>query len=117
MLLLAGLFLGLALQEPPPPTESLQCDVGPVTKTYGGSEWLVYSCSDEHSLVFVSAPGSPAMPFYFLSTPAPDGYRLVGEGNGSQEATRPAYEELSRMTEDQRQALLADTRAGAPPSP
>lgn len=44
----------------------LNCDIGPGTKTFGKSSWLVYSCTDNKSLVMVSAPGSPAVPFYFF---------------------------------------------------
>ncbi len=117
-MLLLGLVLALIGQEPSAHSEQLQCDVGPVTKAYGGSEWLVYSCSDQRSLVFVSAPGSPAMPFYFLSSPTPEGYAVVGEGNGAREATRPAYEALSRITDGEREALLNETRAvGQTPQP
>ena len=91
----------------------MACELGPVTRTYGQSDWLVYSCSDEQSLVFVSAPGNAAMPFVFISTPTADGYRLYGEGSGSQDATRPAYEDLTRMTEEERDALLTETKEAA----
>lgn len=42
-------------------SQTLECNVGPVTRSYGNTDWLVYSCSDRKSLVLVSAPGSPAM--------------------------------------------------------
>jgi hypothetical protein len=41
------------------------CATGPVIKTYGGTKWLVASCSDGKSLVFVAQEGSPAAPFEF----------------------------------------------------
>ena len=59
------------------------------------------------------APGNPAMPFVFILTPDADGYRLHGEGTGAQDATRPAFEELSQMTEAERNALLTETKAAA----
>ena len=118
--MLTALLISTALaaeQTPESAPSSRVCEVGPITRSYGGSEWLVYSCDDEHTLVFVSAPGSPAMPFVFMSFPEGEGYRLYGEGNGSQDATRPAYEVLSQMTEADRNALLAETRAVTSTSP
>ncbi|MEJ1967191.1 MAG: hypothetical protein WDN03_00930 [Rhizomicrobium sp.] len=56
-----------------------QCKTGPVTKLYGGPTWLVYSCDDDRSVVIVSAPGSPAAPFYFSYFPEAGGYHLSGE--------------------------------------
>ena len=47
--------------------QPLQCDVGPVEKRYGGTQWLVYSCRNSKALVVVTAPQSPAAPFYFSS--------------------------------------------------
>jgi hypothetical protein len=38
----------------------LQCDIGPITKSFGSVPWLVYSCADGKSLVVVSTPGSQA---------------------------------------------------------
>ncbi|MGH6979353.1 hypothetical protein D3C86_1565170 [compost metagenome] len=109
----AAIAFALSAQDASASPEPMKCEVGPVSKAYGGSEWLVYGCTDDRTLVFVSAPGSPAMPFWFMSTPSEDGYRLYGEGNGSQDATRPAYDELTKMTEVERDALLTQTKAVA----
>ena len=118
MLLAAAAFtVAFGLQDAGPQPEPMACEMGPVTRTYGQSGWLVYACADNRTLVFVSAPGNPAMPFVFISTPTPDGYRLQGEGNGSQDATRPAFEDLSRMTEAERNALLAETKAASVATP
>jgi hypothetical protein len=38
----------------------LKCNIGPITKIYGASKWLVYSCDDNRSLVIVSTPDSVA---------------------------------------------------------
>jgi hypothetical protein len=75
--------------------DAMDCSIGSVEKTFGGSQWLVHGCSDGRSVVLVSAPGNPAMPFYFFLFPEGDGYRLYGEGNGDRSATKPAYEALS----------------------
>ena len=80
-------------------SEPLTCDVGAVSKTYGETAWTVSSCSDGKSLVVVSAPGNPAMPFYFMITYV-DGVRsMYGEGNGSKEASTAAGDELSELIE------------------
>ena len=62
--------------------DSFECNIGPVTKTYGQAQWLVYSCNDDKTLVIVSAPGNPATPFYFTFLPTDAGHRLFGEGTG-----------------------------------
>jgi hypothetical protein len=67
--------------------DSFECNIGPVTKTYGQAQWLVYSCNDDKTLVIVSAPGNPATPFYFTFLPTDAGHRLFGEGTGKKEAT------------------------------
>ncbi len=57
------LFSVLTFAEP----QKLNCEVGPVTKKIGGSDWLVYSCGDSKNIIFVTAPGSPAMPFFLCT--------------------------------------------------
>jgi len=91
----------------------LACERGPVTKTYGKSQWLVYSCSDERTLVFISAPGSPAFPFYFSYFPEKSGYRLAGEGTGDKAATAAANKELEALTPAAIGALIQETRLKA----
>jgi hypothetical protein len=44
---LAGAEFAQSASEGP----SMQCDVGPLTKSYGGSNWLVYGCVDQQTLV------------------------------------------------------------------
>ena len=75
-----------------------QCDVGPVTKVFGSVPWLVYSCNDASSIVLVSAPGSPAMPFYFMFTLEGTTYRLRGEGTGSKAVTDATLKELQTLS-------------------
>src|SRR2546427_10752861 len=83
-----------ASSEGQPPSPSLNCNTGPAIKTYGGTKWLVYSCDDNRTVVIVSAPGSTAVPFYFLFSPATTGYRLEGEGTGNKGATDAAFRDL-----------------------
>ena len=89
---------------------ALQCEIGPVTKIYGGAKWLAYSCNDDRSVVVVSAPDNPAAPFYFLFSPGSDGYRLHGEGTGNKSATDAAYKELSILSERDIANLIAETK-------
>jgi hypothetical protein len=91
----------------------LQCNIGPVTKTYGSTPWLVYSCSDLKSVVLVSAPGSAASPFYFIFSPEGAAYHLRGEGTGSKPATDAALNELQSLSLKDIQALLRETKAAA----
>jgi hypothetical protein len=90
----------------------LSCHIGPLTRTYGQVDWLVYSCSDNRSLVFVSAPGSPAMPFVFsLIADARGRYRLSGEGTGNKEATSAAFAELKVLSAQDVSDLIDMTKA------
>lgn len=93
---------------------TLQCDVGPTTKVYGGVQWLVYSCNDNKSVVFVSDRGSPASPFYFILTPEGSRYRLRGEGNGSRAATDAAMKELRVLSSKDIARLILETKRRRP---
>lgn len=90
--------------------QPLKCDIGPVTKTYGATQWQVYSCADQRSVVILSTPGSPAAPFYFMFSPGKDGYRLYGEGTGSKDATAAAYDELKVLSTADIAALIEQTK-------
>src|SRR5215510_9144467 len=88
-------------------TSQLVCKAGPLAKTYGATDWLVYGCNDEHSLVFVSAPGSRAFEFVFIlhyKTNAK--YQLYGEGNGEKAFTEAAFKEISTLTKADIDALV-----------
>lgn len=89
---------------------AMACDVGPLLKTYGTTEWLVYSCKDARSVVVVAAPGNPAMPFFFLLSPEDDGIRLYGEGEGDKNATKPAFDELKAVTASDLARLISETQ-------
>ena len=93
----------------------LNCDVGPVTKVFGSVPWLVYSCNDATSVVLVSAPGSPAMPFYFIFSLEGSAYRLRGEGTGTKAATDAALKDLQALSASDILALRHETLAGKKP--
>jgi hypothetical protein len=106
---LAIFSLLLTSEEPATSAESLQCVAGPLERVYGGTDWLVYGCTDDATIVVVSAAGSPAAPFYFVLSPGETGYRLHGEGNGNQDRTRAAYEALSALTASDISELITAT--------
>jgi hypothetical protein len=89
------------------------CVTGPVIKTYGGSKWLVVSCSDGKSLVFVAQEGSAAAPFEFDLTYTGDGYDLDGHGKGNRKAADAAYADLQKITAADVLSLIKETQ-GAP---
>ena len=79
--------------------QQLKCDIGSINKTYGKTQWLVYGCDDSRTLVIVTAPGNPAMPFYFMLSPHESGYQLSGEGTGQKDTTDAAFNELHGLSE------------------
>lgn len=89
---------------------SLNCDIGPAQKTFGKTDWLVYSCNDGRSIALISAPGNPATPFVFMFFPEGNAYRLHGEGTGRKEATVAAFEELKTFSEREIKALIEQTQ-------
>ncbi|MFZ7095393.1 hypothetical protein ACOPJQ_09120 [Luteimonas dalianensis] len=88
----------------------LDCHTGPVTKTYGETDWLVYSCSDNRSIVVVAKPDNPAFEFYFILVPGTDDVELYGEGVGDKAATEPAFQELELLSPKDVAAVVAETK-------
>lgn len=109
MAMLMSHSIGAAAPDPKPQPQ-LTCDIGPINKTYGKTEWLVYSCSDGLGVVLVSAPGSPAFPFVFSFMSKENRYDLIGQGTGRKEATAAAYKELRELREPEIKALLDQTK-------
>jgi YD repeat-containing protein len=98
-----------------PSEPRITCDRGPFgTKTYGGTAWELYGCSDNRSIAIVTARGNPAMPFYFLFAERNGQYQLSGEGNGRPEFTRLAYDDLRRLSEQDIRALVKETQKAGP---
>jgi len=88
--------------------KDLNCQIGPIDKTYGGTKWLVYGCNDNASVVVVTAPGNPGTPFYFMFMHDSGGYHLHGEGTGDKKVTDVAYRDLSALTVSDVAALAAE---------
>jgi|SRR6185437_17154670 len=94
-------------------SSGVSCTLGPVAKTFGGSNWLVYGCEDGRSVVVVSVPGSPAAPFYFIMTPGTRGVDLHGEGTGKQSASAAAFRELRALDQTGVAVLFEEAKARA----
>jgi hypothetical protein len=94
--------------------QRLKCDTGPLQRTYAATQWLVYSCEDTRSLVFVTPQGNPAMPFYFFLRLSDGGYRLEGEGTGNKDVADSVAAELQRLSDIEIASLINETRAVAP---
>lgn len=95
--------------------DTFKCTIGPITKTFGQTQWLVYGCNDDKTLVIVSAPGNPAAPFYFTLLPTDQGHRVFGEGPGKKEATAAAFEQLKSMSEDDIANVIKEIKEAKPP--
>ena len=91
----------------------MECDVGPITKTFGKTEWLVYGCGDGRSVLVVPAPGNPTMQFYFLLSPQDEEVEIHGEGMGSKDATEAAYKDLEKLSVEQIAALYSESQKKA----
>ena len=89
--------------------EPLQCNVGPIVKNIGGSEWQVTSCNDGRSLVFATMAGNPAMPFVFIVQRDKETAKIHGEGNGSKEYSAATFDEIRKMTAAQFDELVQAT--------
>ena len=101
-----SLALSQALPQP-----TLACNVGPVSKTYGQTQWLLYSCNDTSTLIAVSAPGNPASPFYFsFSLEGGASYHVRGEGTGSKAASDAAYNDLQALSASAVRDLIEQTK-------
>lgn len=89
---------------------ALKCETGPLKKVYGKTNWLVYSCSDNKTLVIISDTGSPAKPFYFTFYIKNGSYSLGGEGTGNKSAADAAYIELIRLKYNDISTLIQETK-------
>jgi len=87
--------------------QTQMCAAGPLYKDYGNTQWLVYSCDDSRTLVFVSAPGSAAAPYYFKL--AAD-RTLTGQGSGYKPAQDAAYTDIKGLSERDINDLIEQTK-------
>jgi hypothetical protein len=91
--------------------DTFRCNIGPITKTYGQTQWFVYGCNDDRTLVIVAAPGNPGAPYYFTLLPTDAGHSVFGEGTGKKEATAAAFEQLKSLSEEDIANVIKETKA------
>lgn len=91
---------------------TMKCETGPAKKHYGNASWLVYSCTDNTTLLIVSDTGNPAMPFYFRYYLKNGVYTLTGEGSGSKQASDAAYKDLIKLHDTDIRKIIAETKRG-----
>lgn len=89
--------------------EPMQCNIGPLKKSYGKTNWLVYSCSDKKALVIATDKGNPAMPFYFMWYMKNGKYNLHGEGTGNKKHTKAAFEQIKLLSRKDIEEIIAKT--------
>ncbi len=82
-------------------SEPLTCEAESIAKDFGGTNWLVSACTDDKSIVVVSAPGNPEMPFYFFISPKGESYNIVGEGSGNKNESNLAFKALKKLTNEE----------------
>jgi hypothetical protein len=115
LLLATLLFASFAAAAQGPSDQRITCDRGPFgSKTYGGTAWDLYGCSDNRSIAIVTGRGNPGMPFYFLFAERNGQYQLSGEGTGRPEFTRLAYDDLRRLSQQDIRSLVKETQKAGP---
>ncbi|MBY0318143.1 MAG: hypothetical protein K2X72_05415 [Reyranella sp.] len=91
-------------------TEPMDCRVGPVIKTFGGSKWVVNSCADGRTVILMATNDSPAFPCFIKIDPSTEGYHIDGRGKGDRQATNAAMDELGALSVADIQAIIAETK-------
>jgi hypothetical protein len=95
------------------PDNTLSCNIGPVAKSYGGGQWLVYGCSDGKSVVLVTQQGNPGFPFVFSFIYTSKSMTLHGEGTGDKQATDAAFKEIKALSQADVASLFQQAKAHA----
>jgi hypothetical protein len=91
-------------------TAPMDCTVGPVIKTFGGSKWVVNSCSDGRTVILMATNDSPAFPCFIKIAPSTEGYDINGRGKGDKQATNAAMEELGALSVADIHAMIDETK-------
>ena len=79
---------------------------GPVTKFFGGTEWEIFFCGDNDSLVLHSVEASSASfsPISLVTTNGAYWIRVSGERN--QDVIRAALDEIAALNAEEIRALI-----------
>ena len=88
-----------------------QCNVGPVTRNFGGAPWLIYSCHDLYRLLFVAPPVNPASPGTIVLSLQGGGLHVDSVSNGDRRAAAEAGQAIGGLSLEEFNALIAQTKA------
>jgi hypothetical protein len=91
-------------------TAPMDCTVGPVIKTFGGSKWVVNSCSDGRTVILMATDDSPAFPCFIEIAPSTQGYSINGRGKGDKQATNAAMDELGALSVADIHGMIDETK-------
>ena len=92
-------------------TADKPCNVGPITRNYGGAPWLVFSCHDDSRLLFVAPPVNPASPGMIVLSRVGSGYHIDNISTGDRRAAVEAAQAIGGLSLDEFNALIARTKA------
>ena len=91
-------------------TEPMDCRVGPLTKTFGGSNWVVNSCTDGRTVILMATNDNPAFPCFIEIAPSTKGYTINGRGKGDRQATNAAMDELGALSVADIHGMIDETK-------
>ena len=91
-------------------TEPMDCTVGPLVKTFGGSKWVVNSCTDGRTVILMAVEDSPAFPCFIKMEPSTEGYSINGRGKGDRQATNAAMDELAALSVADIEGMIDETK-------
>jgi hypothetical protein len=94
-----------------PQKTSLSCDIGPVDRTFGDTNWTVYACDDGSTVTVSAAGNNPAKPFYFILRLVGGHYDVTGQGTGDKAASDAAAKEIKALSDDAIRDLLKTAQA------
>ena len=108
VLALTGCTPALAAHKPVPIE---QCDVGPVTRNFSGTPWLVYSCHDQYRLLFVAPPVNPAGPGTIVLSRTGEIMHVDVVSTGDHRTATEAGQAIGGLTPQEFDALIGQTKA------
>ncbi len=91
-------------------TEPMDCRIGPLIKTFGGSKWVVNSCTDGRTVILMATDDSPAFPCFIMIEPSTRGYNIDGRGKGDRQATNAAMDELAALSVADIEGIIDETK-------
>jgi len=98
-----------AFAETPSEKSAITCDRGPIYRSFGGTWWFVYACTDNESLGLVALPYNPACPYHFVISKAKDGrYTVNGFGNDAEKTLPGVKKELGELTAAELESLIEE---------